>query len=74
MGSYIIDLVCLEHHLIIEVDGSQHAESQTDHVRDAWLAQRGYRVMRFWNNEVLSQTAAIEDAIFHALQSKEPLS
>jgi very-short-patch-repair endonuclease len=54
IGSYIADFFCVEHRLVIEVDGSQHAQSVGDAVRDDWLEREGYRVLRFWNHEVLT--------------------
>src|SRR5262249_47224683 len=53
IGRYICDLVCREKHLIVEADGGQHAESAADAARDQWLIARGYRVLRFWNNDIL---------------------
>jgi very-short-patch-repair endonuclease len=52
IGIYIVDFFCAEAKLIIEVDGGQHADDSDK--RTAWLEGRGYRVVRFWNNEVLS--------------------
>ena len=63
LGAYIADFVCFEARLIVEVDGGQHAESRTDRVRDEWFRSQGYRVLRFWNNEVLSQTRAVLERI-----------
>ena len=54
IGPYICDFVCRERRLVIEVDGSQHADSAADKTRDAWLASRRYQVLRFWNNDVLT--------------------
>ncbi len=51
LGDYIVDFVCFDERVIVEADGSQHAESARDAVRDAWLADQGFRVLRFWNNE-----------------------
>ena len=50
---YICDFVCRERRLIIEVDGGQHNESAADAIRDRRLMDEGYRVLRFWNNDVL---------------------
>lgn len=64
LGRYIVDFVCFEKRLIIEVDGSQHLEQQSyDEVRSRWLEQQGYEVLRFWNNKVLAETDAVVDAI-----------
>lgn len=69
MGPYIVDLVCLDRNLVIEVDGSQHAESSADAVRDLWLAHRGYRILRFWNNDVIARSDTVLDTIWHALEA-----
>lgn len=65
---YIVDFVCLERRLIVEVDGAQHAEQvEYDAVRDAWLRENGFRVLRFTNAEVLSAREAVEQTIWEAL-------
>jgi very-short-patch-repair endonuclease len=53
ISGYICDFVCREKLLIVEVDGGQHSESAADAIRDRRLAEDGYRVLRFWNNDVL---------------------
>jgi len=66
VGQYIVDFVCLERKLIIELDGGQHAlpdEARKDRQRDAWLEKEGYTVIRFWDNEVLMNRNGILDAI-----------
>jgi very-short-patch-repair endonuclease len=50
---YIVDFVCREKKLIIEVDGGQHAENQRDRARDFRLAKQGHQILRFWNSDVL---------------------
>jgi very-short-patch-repair endonuclease len=52
IGPYVVDFICREQRLIVELDGGQHADSKSDVVRDQWLAEHGYRVLRFWNNDV----------------------
>ena len=70
IGSYMADFCCPEFCLVVEVDGGQHAEqAQADQRRDRLLAQRGYRVLRFWDNEVLSQTDAVLERIDEALRT-----
>ncbi len=69
---YIVDFVCVERSLIIEVDGSQHAESEYDQRRDASLRAQGYLILRFWNNDVLSNASGVFDAIFAALHTPHP--
>ena len=53
IGAFIVDFVCMEAKLIVEVDGVQHAESARDMARDAELEARGFRVLRFWNDDVM---------------------
>jgi very-short-patch-repair endonuclease len=72
IGPYIVDFVCREKRLVIEVDGSQHAESNGDALRDRWLAEHRYRVLRFWNNEVLENIEGVWDTIFAALSAAAP--
>ena len=67
LGLYIVDFICFERKVIIEVDGGQHFESTDDAQRDAWLRSQGYTVLRFWNNEVLGQTEAVLDRIWQEL-------
>ena len=66
IGPYIADFVCFEHRLVVECDGSQHAESERDGVRDAWLASRRFRVLRFGNNQVLAQRDEVLETILAA--------
>ena len=64
MGPYIADFLCLEPKLVIEIDGGQHAEQQVyDAQRSQYLQHLGYRVLRFWNHEVLQQRDAVLEAI-----------
>jgi very-short-patch-repair endonuclease len=69
IGPYIGDFVCRDRKVIVEVDGSQHAESARDQVRDAYLVSEGYRVMRFWNSDVLRNTDGVLETILSALSS-----
>jgi very-short-patch-repair endonuclease len=69
IGPYIADFVCRERRLVIEVDGSQHPGSEQDRVRDRWLAEHRYRVLRFWNNDVLANTDGVLEAIVAALEA-----
>ena len=72
IGRYIVDFVCFERRLVIEVDGSQHEASQHDVLRDAWLSKQGFRVMRFWNADVLQAMDGAMLAILEALESQHP--
>jgi very-short-patch-repair endonuclease len=63
IGSYIVDFVCLEQKLIIELDGGQHAEQlEYDMVRTTFLKAEGYRVLRFWNNQILEEMESVLEA------------
>ena len=60
IGSYVANFACLERLLVIEVDGGQHADpNSNDPERTAWLESEGYRVVRFWNNEVLTNIEGV---------------
>ncbi|WP_054311987.1 DUF559 domain-containing protein [Mesorhizobium sp. 1M-11] len=66
LDGYILDFVCFEVRLIVEVDGSQHAESQTDGIRDRHFEEQGFRILRFWNDEVEHNIDAVCSAILQA--------
>lgn len=73
LGRYIVDFVCLERRLIIELDGSQHAEQFVyDERRDCWLRTQGFDVLRFWNHEVLLQTDAVLERLRLWVGQKQP--
>jgi len=67
IGPYIVDFACPAARLIVEADGSQHLNSGHDARRDAWLDGQGWRVMRFWNSEILTNEEGVLSAIFAAL-------
>jgi very-short-patch-repair endonuclease len=68
VGTFIVDFICVEKSLVIEVDGGQHATNEElDNQRSAYLNKMGYRVLRFWNNEVLQETEGVLTAIFAIL-------
>jgi very-short-patch-repair endonuclease len=68
---YILDFVCFERKLVIEIDGSQHLDAPRDKARDAVLAREGFRVLRYWNNDVLQQPNAVLEDIFTHPESDE---
>ena len=75
MGPYIVDFVCVERRLIIELDGGQHAEQTVyDQQRDAWLRNQGYTVLRFWNNDVMRELEGVLEEIRSALSANPTLS
>ena len=64
IGNYIVDFVCLEQKLIIELDGGQHAEQiEYDKTRTNFLESEGYEVLRFWNNQVLHELEGVLEVI-----------
>jgi very-short-patch-repair endonuclease len=73
IGPFIVDFVCLSEKLIVELDGSQHAETVAyDTQRDAWLNSEGYRVFRVWNNEWTQQQEAVLARLWDMLNSATP--
>jgi very-short-patch-repair endonuclease len=75
IDNYIVDFVCFENRIIIEVDGGQHAaENHKDRERDSYLQQLGFKVLRFWNNEVLQNTNGVLETIRRNCLSHPPLN
>jgi agmatine deiminase len=73
VGPYITDFCCLERHLIVEVDGGQHAENKNkDRKRTQVLEREGYRVLRFWNHDVLKSTDAVLEKILQEIEIPHP--
>ncbi len=74
IGPCIVDFACLPEKLLIELDGGQHAEQEAyDERRDQFLQSKGYRVLRFWNNEIFDNCFAVLEQIYHALINHSPL-
>ena len=67
LGPYIADFVCLAPRLIVECDGGQHADNPYDEARDAWLTVQGFRILRFWNTDILREPESVEHALLAAL-------
>jgi len=63
IGPYVADFTCRERGLIVEVDGGQHADSKRDLVRDQWFVDRRYVVLRFWNNDVMTNIDGVLETI-----------
>ena len=77
IGKYIVDFICLGKKIVIELDGGQHAEAKTkkyDKARDNWFGKEGYRVLRFWDNDVLLHTKRILEVIREQCLEHPPLS
>ncbi len=72
IGPHVVDFVCREKRLVVEADGGQHPDSQRDAVRDQWLVEHHYRVLRFWNNEVLGNIEGVWETIFAAASAAAP--
>ena len=69
IGHFTVDFVCFECRVIVEVDGGQHAEQlYHDEQRTRWREAQGYRVLRFWNNDVLANTEAVAQAVFDEVE------
>jgi very-short-patch-repair endonuclease len=68
IGPYIADFACIQCKLVVEIDGGQHAEAMTyDKQRDAYLQSQGFRVLRFWNADILTNMEGVIDAILAVL-------
>ena len=72
IGPYVVDFICREKRLIVEVDGGQHADSARDLARDQWLHEHNYYVLRFWNNEVMTNMHGVLETIADAVQAATP--
>ena len=73
IGNYIVDFVCFEKKMIIEIDGGGHFGSRSDKIRDRWFQKQGYKILRFWNNDVLMNSDAVIQTIINEV-SPSPLS
>jgi very-short-patch-repair endonuclease len=73
IGRYIVDFVCQDYRLFIELDGGQYANATADVERDRWLASKGYRVLRFWNSDVLKNRDGVLSVIVEAVRASTPL-
>lgn len=72
IGPFVADFVCQERWLIVEADGGQHSQSVTDTRRTAYLEGKGYRVLRFWNNDILTNPDGVAQVIAAALSPPHP--
>jgi very-short-patch-repair endonuclease len=70
VGPYFADFACRESKLIVELDGSQHADSAYDAKRDAFLVSQGYSILRFWNDDALRAIESVCETILAALEGK----
>jgi very-short-patch-repair endonuclease len=72
VGPFIADFACVAAMLVVEADGGQHVDSETDVRRTEWLRGRGWRVMRFWNNQILESPEGVLEAIARELGRPSP--
>lgn len=72
LDGYIVDFACLKQRLIVEADGGQHSESKRDVRRDAYLESQGFRILRFWNNDIFNNEEGVLASILIALENPLP--
>ena len=72
VGPFIADFICYDRRVVVAVDGGQHADSAIDRRRDRWFAANGFLVLRFWNNDVLSNLEGVLSSILDALRQHTP--
>lgn len=72
VGPLVADFMCVKAQLIIEIDGSQHLDSSQDEIRDRWLSENGYRILRFWNHDVLKRADKVLGMIVESLIPNRP--
>jgi very-short-patch-repair endonuclease len=67
LGRFVLDFACIEHRLAVEADGGQHADNINDERRTTWLESQGWRVLRFWNHDILANPGGVVDVILRTL-------
>ena len=73
IGKYIVDFACPERKLIVELDGGHHAgQADYDAGRTRWLESQGFRVLRFWNNEIQTNLNGVKEVIYKYLKEAKP--
>ena len=72
IAPYIVDFACVERSLIIEADGGQHSDNESDRRRDTYLRSKGFRALHFWNNDVLENTSGVFELIYAELHTPHP--
>jgi very-short-patch-repair endonuclease len=70
VGPYFADFACRESRLVVELDGSQHADSEYDRRRDNFMVGEGWSILRFWNTDALLQRGAVIETIIAALERR----
>jgi very-short-patch-repair endonuclease len=73
VGPHVVDFINFEKRLIIEIDGGHHAlQKERDNERDCWLEEKGFEVLRYWNNEIIDNIDGVLEAILKKLTSPSP--
>lgn len=67
LGAYIVDFVCLQVKIIIELDGGHHLDNASDLKRDKWLESKGFKIIRFWNHEVFNNIEGVIEELYNTL-------
>lgn len=70
IGPYFADFACRQRRLVVEIDGSQHANSDRDRQRDAFMVEKGWSILRLWNVDVLGELVPVCDTILAALDGR----
>jgi very-short-patch-repair endonuclease len=71
VGRFFLDFACVECRLAVEADGGQHADNAYDEHRTTWLESEGWRVLRFWNNDILQNTEGVMAIVLGALRERK---
>ncbi len=71
VGKYVVDFICHSAKLVVEIDGGQHNECASDKVRGEYLENLGFKVVRYWNNEVLGNIDGVLEALSSILSQRE---
>ena len=73
IGNYIVDFLCEDPPIIIELDGGQHMEQENyDEARSTWLKANGFLVLRFWNNDIAENMEGVLESLFSTIQKARP--
>jgi len=72
IGRFVVDFACTKHHVVVEADCGQHAENARDQIRTEKIEALGWRVIRFWNNDILSNTEGVILTILRELEFDRP--
>jgi len=72
VGRHVVDFVNLEKKVVVELDGGQHVLDPGDKIRDEWLQAEGYKVLRFWDNQVFNNLEGVLESIRNALLTPHP--